>query len=152
MNERESVERIQLVKIMLDAALGKRDLLDKQSKLEMLRTWQSLVRELGEDVIEEALDRQPVSYVVICERTKKYMVLVAGSGYTCVLIDSRATNADVIWRVERLDGESAYYVSRMKDGTNRCDCASWAFHVSENPDATVAHCKHLRALASLGFV
>lgn len=155
MNERESVERIQLVKIMLDAALSPRNLLDSKAKLEMVTTWQTLAQELGEEAIGEALSCQPLSFVTICDKTKKYMILVGGSAYTCEMVDNHATQAEVIWKLMRLDDEemrSSYYVSRMRDGTNRCDCASWTFNVNENPDSTVAHCKHLSALASLGLV
>lgn len=149
MCERQRLERIQLSKIMLDAALAK--MLDSETTKDVLTTWLSIQAEAGDDVIELAMDCQPLSMVIVDEVEKQYLLLIDGSAYSCSFVGGMI----VQWRVRRLANianEDPYCVCRLTDGTLQCDCGDWVFRVNEAKGATVTHCKHLRALASLGLI
>ena len=48
--------------------------------------------------------------------------------------------------------DGPYYVCRLADGSTQCDCAEWTYQIAENRDGRKTHCKHLAALAALGWI
>ncbi len=58
----------------------------------------------------------------------------------------------VLWRLTGLtkSDDGPYYLSRLKDGSTRCDCAEWVYQVADVEDASP--CKHLQALEALGWL
>jgi hypothetical protein len=63
--------------------------------------------------------------------------------------------APVQWRLTRLHpplDDGPYYVCRLADGSTQCDCAEWTYQIAENGDSRKTHCKHLAALAALGWI
>ena len=61
--------------------------------------------------------------------------------------------APVQWCLTRLDpplDDGPYYACRLRDGSTQCDCAEWTYQIAGNGDRTL--CKHLAALAALGWI
>jgi hypothetical protein len=61
--------------------------------------------------------------------------------------------APLLWRLTRLHPpleDGPYYLCRLHDGTTQCDCAGWTYGLAEADPPGL--CKHLRALAALGWL
>lgn len=143
---REQMERIQHAKILFDAARCR--MLDRKTTEEVATIWARLWSEFGEDVLQVALDCQPIKAVEMDSGAT--LILIDGITYKCEHAHGTRL-AEIQWRLTKLDGD-AYFACRLANGTLQCDCADWQFRVADATGAQVTHCKHLRALASLGLI
>ncbi len=154
MDSRAQVERIQLIKILYDAAVA-HSAKDPDTAMEMEAAWENLREEVGDDAIEQALGFHPISFVTLDDSHTRCLVSVYGHTYLCEQAEGTAL-AQIQWRMGRVETAEGYtgpyFACRLADGTMQCDCADWTYRVALSPSATVAHCKHLRALASLGRI
>ena len=77
---------------------------------------------------------------------------IAGQTYR-VLRVAATPIAPLLWRLTRLHpapGDEPYYAGRLRDGSAHCDCAEWTYQ--RDDAAPHARCKHLAALAALGWI
>jgi hypothetical protein len=81
------------------------------------------------------------------------LVPIAGQTYRAQHVAGTPL-APVQWRLTRLrpplDG-GPYYACRLHDGSTQCDCAEWIYRGDEG-GGPPGPCKHLAALASLGWI
>jgi hypothetical protein len=127
---------------------------------EARRSWERLRAELGTKLLEAALNHPPLVVLTLGAGEPATglppVVLVAIAGQTyCTQRVAGTELAPVQWRLTRLlpplkDGP--YYVCRLADGSTQCDCAEWTYQIAENSDRRQSHCKHLAALAALGWI
>jgi hypothetical protein len=86
------------------------------------------------------------------ETPRAILIPIAGQTY-CATRVAGTELAPVQWRLSRLSpplDHGPYYVCRLHDGATQCDCAEWTYEIAElNPHV---HCKHLAALAALGWI
>jgi hypothetical protein len=81
------------------------------------------------------------------------LVPIAGRTY-CVERIAGTPLAPVQWRLTHLRppaDDGPYFACRLDDGSTQCDCAEWTYRIASNGDAPI-HCKHLAALAALGWL
>ena len=145
---REQVVRIQQAKILYD--LARAGLLDRQLTEEMAAIWTRLWNEFGGGIIQTALDCHPIATTTMGNGTSLFLI----DGETYVFQRAHGARlAEMQWELAKLnDGANPYYACRLANGTLQCDCADWTYRVAESNGATCTHCKHLRALASLGLI
>jgi hypothetical protein len=82
------------------------------------------------------------------------LVIIAGQTYRTQRVAGTEL-APVQWRLTRLHpphDDGPYYACRLADGATQCDCAQWTYQIAGNGDGRTAHCKHLAALAALGWI
>ncbi len=125
-------------------------------------SWERLRAELGTRTLEAALKQPPLVVLKIGEdpahstQNAPTVVLIAIAGQTyCTARVAGTELAPVQWRLTRLHPpleDGPYYVCRLADGATQCDCAEWIYQIAENGDSRKAHCKHLAALAALGWI
>jgi hypothetical protein len=80
------------------------------------------------------------------------LIAIAGLTYCAFRVAGTAL-APRLWRLTRLNPpheDGPYYAGRLHDGSTQCDCADWTYHIAETDPR--AHCKHLAALAGLGWL
>jgi hypothetical protein len=130
----------------------------RNSLNEAQRSWERLRAELGTKAVEAALDEPPLTALVLDEtRNGKpgvMLILIAGQTYRPQRVAGTKL-APVQWRLTRLRPpleNGPYYVCRLADGSTQCDCADWIYHIAETNKARTARCKHLIALAALGWI
>jgi hypothetical protein len=162
----KSVELAQRGRIVLDVAAA--DLEAAESVLgpfhettwhfrnalaEARRSWDRLRAEFGTNALEAALAEPPLTIVTLgdAERPRALLITVGGKTYRVERIASTEL-APSIWRMTRLppSEDGPYYVARLRDGTDRCDCAEWTYQVAEIEGAPP--CKHIAGLRSLGWI
>jgi len=125
---------------------------------EARRSWERLRAELGTQVIDAALREPPLTVLTLGQsaHASSRVVLVSIAGQTYRTEQVAGTEAAPIqWRLTRLlppldDGP--YYVCRLADGLTQCDCADWTYQVAESINRRKTYCKHLAALAALGWI
>jgi len=123
---------------------------------EAKRSWDRLRAEFGRTALEEALNEAPLTVLTLGtdegETPRAILIPIAGQTY-CATRVAGTELAPVQWRLSRLSpplDHGPYYVCRLHDGATQCDCAEWTYEIAElNPHV---HCKHLAALAALGWI
>jgi hypothetical protein len=127
---------------------------------EARRSWERLRAELGTKGLEVALNQPPLVVLTLGEskpvQGSPPVVLVAIAGQTYRTQRVAGTDlAPVQWRLTRLHPpleDGPYYACRLADGSTQCDCAEWTYQIAETVDRRQTHCKHLAALAALGWI
>jgi hypothetical protein len=131
---------------------------------EARRSWERLRAELGTKTLEAALARPPLVILPLGEAKdgggvagglpRAVLVVIGGGTYSLQRVAGTEL-APVQWRLTRPHPpleDGPYYACRLADGSTQCDCAEWTYQVADNGDPRRAHCKHLAALAALGWI
>ncbi len=137
---------------------------------EAQRSWDRLRAQVGGATLEAALDELPVTVLAIGPGADAYapdrsgrwpdpgtaapvlLIPIAGRTYRAQPVAGTPI-APRIWRLTRLHpplDDGPYYACRLRDGTAQCDCAEWIYQLADTSPHTL--CKHLAALASLGWI
>jgi len=124
--------------------------------------WERLRAEVGSKGVEAALKEPPVTVLTLdaCSENKSsgnrpnavVLIPIIGQTYRAQRISGTAA-APVQWRLTRLLpplADGPYFACRLEDGSTQCDCADWTYQ--DDPEGRPAPCKHLRALAALGWI
>jgi len=80
------------------------------------------------------------------------LIAIGGQTYRVLRVEGTAL-APLLWRLTRLTlplDDGPYYACCLNDGSTQCDCADWTYHIAEADPR--GHCKHLAALAALGWL
>jgi hypothetical protein len=148
---------------------------------EARRSWDRLRAELGGVALDAALDEPPLTMLVLggagghgaigegegegycdCDRAAPRPECGPSAPVTLIPIGGRTYRvqgvegtplAPVQWRLTRLCpplDDGPYFACRLQDGSTQCDCAEWTFQVAEGGHRSL--CKHLAALATLGWI
>jgi hypothetical protein len=130
----------------------------RNSLNEAQRSWERLRAELGARVLEAALEEPPLTVLAVSKSTDGRpdveLILIAGKTYRPERVAGTEL-APVQWRLTRLHPpleNGPYYVCRLADGSTQCDCASWTYQIAETDKVRTSRCKHLHALAALGWI
>ncbi len=129
---------------------------------EARRSWERLRAELGTRTLEGALNQPPLVVLTLGaddgrstpNASRALLVVIAGQTYCAQRVEGTEL-APIQWRLTRLHPpleDGPYYVCRLADRTTQCDCAEWIYQIAENGDSRKTHCKHLAALATLGWI
>ncbi len=141
---------------------------------EAQRSWDRLRAEIGGATLSAAMSEPPITVLALgpaasdyapdpdgrwpspvpCEAGKAPVLLIPIAGQTYRVLRAPGTSlAPSLWHLTRLHpthDDGPYYACRLRDGTTQCDCAEWIYHLAET--SPHALCKHLVALASLGWI
>ena len=170
--ERRAVELAQRGRIILDVSIADLEAAEavhgafhpiawhfRNACNEARRSWDRLHAELGTKTLEAALTRPPLVIMTLGDgqdRDLPRAVLIVIGGRTYCLQRVAGTElAPVQWRLTRPHPpleDGPYYACRLADGSTQCDCAEWTYQIAGNGDPRTAHCKHLAALAALGWI
>jgi hypothetical protein len=130
----------------------------RNSLNEAQRSWERLRAELGTKTMEAALKLPPLAVLTLGEpangRAQVQLVLIAGQTYRIQQVTGTA-QAPIQWRLTRLRPpleNGPYYVCRLADRSTQCDCAEWIYRIAETGNGHQTHCKHVVALAALGWI
>jgi hypothetical protein len=130
----------------------------RNSMNEAQQCWERLRAELGADTLEAALAQPPLTAVSLDDSqnrpTDVVLILIGGKTYRPQRVAGTEL-APVQWRLTRLRPpleNGPYYVCRLADGSTQCDCADWTFQIAETDRVRTSRCKHLAALATLGWI
>jgi hypothetical protein len=130
----------------------------RNSLNEAQRSWERLQVELGAKVIEAALEEPPLTTLALDESTngqpRVVLILIVGQTYRPQRVAGTEL-APVQWRLTRLHPpleNGPYYICRLADGSTQCDCADWTYQIAGTNNVRTARCKHLIALAALGWI
>lgn len=122
---------------------------------EARNSWDRLRAELGGKTMEQALDYPPVTLLTLGDAEpggpRAILIPIRGQTYGVERVPGTPA-APVQWRLNRVNPpleDGPYYLCRLDDGSTQCDCAEWAYRDESTRAAT---CKHLAALAALGWV
>jgi hypothetical protein len=123
---------------------------------EARRAWDRLRARYGGATLDAALLEPPVTALTLGgDSTGLPLVIlvpIAGQTYRVERV-AGTTLAPVQWRLTRLNpplDDGPYYACRLDDGSTQCDCAEWTYQIADiQPHG---HCKHLAALAALGWI
>ena len=129
---------------------------------EARRSWERLRAELGTRTLEAALNQPPLVVLTLGEdielpghgSVRAVLIVIVGRTY-CTLRVPGTELAPVQWRLTRPHPpleDGPYYACRLADGATQCDCAEWTYQIAENGDSRKVHCKHIAALAALGWI
>jgi hypothetical protein len=125
---------------------------------EAQRSWDRLGAELGAPALEAALKLPPLTTLTLGEMAKGVapvvLILIAGQTYRSQRVQGTEL-APIQWRLTRLNPpleNGPYYACRLASGSTQCDCADWTYQIAESENARRKHCKHLQALATLGWI
>lgn len=171
--ERRAVELAQRGRIILDVSIADLEAAEalhgafhpiawhfRNACNEARRSWERLRAELGTKTLESALERPPLVIMPLGEDRKgsalprAVLIVIAGRTY-CLQRVGGTELAPVQWRLTRPHPpleDGPYYACRLADGSTQCDCAEWTYQVADNGDPRRAYCKHLAALAALGWI
>ena len=122
---------------------------------EARRSWDRLRAEYGGAALEAALAEPPLAILTLGGGApggpRAVLIPIGGTTYRVERVAGTAA-APRIWRLTRLPprDDGPYYACRLDDGSTQCDCAEWAYRVAEDPEQPP--CKHLAALAALGWI
>lgn len=122
---------------------------------EARRSWDRLRATYGGAALEAALAEPPVTVLTLGDDGRgeplAILIAIAGRTYRAERV-AGTTLAPALWRLTRLPAavDGPYYAVRLRDGSTRCDCAEWTYQVADLADAPP--CKHLAALAALGWI
>lgn len=137
-------------------------------------SWDRLRAQIGGATLDAALDEPPLTVLAIGPGSAAYspdrsgrwplpeprsdpsapvlLIPIAGRTYRAQRVASTPL-APLIWRLTRLNPpleDGPYYACRLRDGTTQCDCAEWIYQLADT--SPHALCKHLAALAALGWI
>jgi hypothetical protein len=125
---------------------------------ETRRSWERLRAELGTKALESALNQPPLAVLTLTgpapDAAPVVLVVIAGQTYRTQRVAGTEL-APTQWCLTRLHpplDDGPYYVCRLADGSTQCDCADWTYQIAGNGDRAKPHCKHLAALAALGWI
>lgn len=126
---------------------------------EARKSWDRLRAEFGLRALERALEQPPLALLRLGDRDGPALLLIPIEGRTYRAEPVAGTAiAPVQWRLTRLDPpleHGPYYACLLRDGSTQCDCAEWTYRPEPTPSGVtpaVASCKHLAALATLGWL
>lgn len=157
------IERIQRARIRLDVAAVDLQVAERhlgpfhetachfrEALAEARRGWDRLRAELGTPALDAAVAARPAALIEL-ERSDWWLMLIGGETFGVAAV-SATPLAPAVWRLVRLPthADGPYHAARLADGTTRCDCAEWTYRVEDLLDAPA--CKHLAALAGLGWI
>ncbi len=179
--ERRAVELAQRGRIILDVSIADLEVAEavhgafhpiawhfRNACNEARRSWDRLRAELGTRTLESALNQPPLVVMTLGEdsgengnadgpaadRPRVRLLVIGGKTYCAQRVAGTAL-APIQWRLTRPHPpleNGPYFACRLAGGATQCDCAEWTYQVAENPDARVGYCKHIAALASLGWI
>jgi hypothetical protein len=138
-------------------------------------SWDRLRAQLGGGTIAAALGEPPLTVLALGPGADDYtpdrsgrwplpapagfgssapvlLVPIAGQTYRAFRVAGTPL-APILWRVTRLHpplDDGPYYACRLRDGGTQCDCAEWVYQLADT--SPHALCKHLAALAALGWI
>lgn len=138
---------------------------------EARRSWDRLRAELGGATLEAALARPPAVVLALGPGAEGYgpgpdgrwpipkpapgapvmVFLIGGQTYSALRVAGTPL-APLLWRLNRLSPpleNGPYFAGRLGDRSTQCDCAEWTYQIADGERP--AYCKHLAALASLGW-
>jgi hypothetical protein len=149
---------------------------------EARRSWDRLRAELGGAKLDAALEEPPLPVRALgpgaddyathpdgrwpvpepAQTTPVLLILIASQTYRALRVAGTPL-APSIWRLSQLhdrprDEHDAgpYYACRLRDGSTQCDCAEWIYRIADTeaqrPGPAPPLCKHLAALAALGWI
>ena len=132
----------------------------RQGLDEAQRSWDRLRAQFGGKALESALAEPPIAVIRLqpprgrgrSEESEVTLIPIAGRTFRVEAIEGTPL-APVQWRLTRLSPpleHGPYYACRLQDGATQCDCAEW-FYREDAPTAP-DYCKHLAALAALGWI
>jgi hypothetical protein len=137
----------------------------RNSLNEARHAWERLRAEVGTKQLDAALKGPPVAVLTLgptrgdddaddSPSTSAALVLIPIGGQTYRVQRIAGTDpAPIQWRLTRLHpplADGPYFACRLDDGSTQCDCADWTYQ--EAPTGRFSPCKHLRALAALGWI
>ncbi len=173
--ERQAVELAQRGRIILDVSIADLDAAEavhgafhpiawhfRNACNEARRSWDRLRAELGTRTLEAAVSQPPLVVMTLGEqgggdeadRPRARLLVIGGKTY-CAQRVAGTPLAPIQWRLTRPNPpleDGPYYVCRVAGGATQCDCAEWTYQVAENGDGPASYCKHIAALASLGWI
>ncbi len=179
--ERRAVELAQRGRIILDVSIADLEVAEavhgafhpiawhfRNACNEARRSWDRLRAELGTRTLEAALSHPPLVVMTLGEDTgqnrgaadsaeerPRVRLLVIGGKTYCAQRVAGTALAPIQWRLTRPHPpleNGPYFACRLAGGATQCDCAEWTYQVAENPEARASCCKHIAALASLGWI
>ncbi len=119
---------------------------------EARKSWDRLRAQFGTKALDRALEEPPLAVLNLTTGPSPMILIpIEGKTYRAEPITGTAL-APVQWRLTRLHPpleDGPYYACRLHDGSTQCDCAAWTYGVDL---PTSGPCKHLAALASLGWL
>jgi hypothetical protein len=122
------------------------------------RAWAQLRAELGSKFLETALNQLPLTVLTLGRLGDRLLhfelILIAGQTYRTQAVPGTEL-APVQWRLTRLNpplDHGPYYICQLADGSTQCDCAEWTYRIAQTRNAQNAQCKHVAALAALGWI
>lgn len=128
----------------------------RQALDEARRSWDRLRAQFGGKVLEAALGEPPITVLTLGREDGDFprfvLIPIAGQTYRAERVEGTAL-APTQWRLTRLAPpleHGPYYACRLGDGTLQCDCAEWLYR--EDAPTAPDPCKHLAALAALGWI
>jgi hypothetical protein len=122
---------------------------------EARRSWDRLRAEYGGAALSAALEEPPVAILTLDASRpggpRATLIAIAGKTYRAERMAGTEL-APALWRLTRLplQDDGPCYVSRLNDNSTQCDCAEWTYQIAEGASSKM--CKHLAALASLGWL
>ena len=173
--DRRTIELAQRGRMILDVAVANLDAAEaahgafhattshlRDACNEARRCWERLRAQLGTKGLEAAINQPPITSLALGEHdptsrtnaSRLLTLVIAGQTY-CAQRVIGTELAPVQWRLTRPNPpleDGPYYVCRLANRTTQCDCAEWIYHISGNGDTRNTHCKHLAALATLGWI
>ncbi|MHB1561503.1 MAG: hypothetical protein ACYC61_28980 [Isosphaeraceae bacterium] len=178
--ERRAVELAQRGRIILDVSIADLEVAEavhgafhpiawhfRNACNEARRSWDRLRAELGTRTLEAALNQPPLVVMtlggdsgqngaagIVDDRPRVRLLVIGGKTYCAQRVAGTAL-APIQWRLTRPHPpleNGPYFACRLAGGATQCDCAEWTYQVAENPDARLGVCKHIAALASLGWI
>ena len=88
------------------------------------------------------------------DAVRAVLIVIGGRTY-CTQRVAGTELAPVQWRLTRPHPpleDGPYYACRLADGATQCDCAEWTYQIAGIGDSRKVHCKHVAALAALGWI
>lgn len=140
---------------------------------EARKSWERLRADFGGATLEGALAEPPLTVMALGPSARDYgpdqegrwplprpapgapvlVFLIRGQTYSALRVAGTPL-APLLWRLLRLHPhheDGPYFAGRLLDQSTQCDCAEWTYQIAGNaPPET--HCKHLAALATLGWL
>ncbi len=130
----------------------------RQALDEARRAWDRLRAQFGGSALEDAIAQPPVAVLTLGPEgdpdapTHVVLIPIAGRTYRAQRVEGTPL-APSQWRLTRLIPpleHGPYYACRLRDGSLQCDCAEWLYR--EDAPTAPDPCKHLAALAALGWI
>ena len=165
----KSVERAQRGRMILDVASADLEVSEgvlgpfhpttchfRHALAEARRAWDRLRAGLGGAALEAALNEPPVTVLTLGDEVPggplALLIPIGGRTYHVRRVEGTPL-APIQWRLTRLTpplDDGPYYACRLDDGSTQCDCAEWTYQIAGLEPTAL--CKHLAALAALGWI